>query len=228
MVMIMKLYIAEDDCALARGMQFTLEKDGYETEIFSACQELYKNIERELPDLLLLDWNLPDGDGLELCRKIKKTWDIPVLMITARNMEIDQVVCLEGGADDYIAKPFSLAVLKARITALLRRSGKLSKEFVFQSDKLRMDVKRLKVYKGEQELECSLTEYRLLKIFLENKNKVLQKEWLLNKLWDGKGNFVEENTLFVNIRRLRMKIEDDPGHPVYIKTVHGIGYIWEE
>ena len=119
----MLLYIGEDDLALAAGMKFTLEREEYEVETFGTCGALREAMGRRKPDLLLLDWNLPDGDGLELCRRIKEREDIPALMITARDLEIDQVMCLEGGADDYIAKPFSLSVLKARIRALLRRSG---------------------------------------------------------------------------------------------------------
>lgn len=223
-----KLYIAEDDQALARGMKFTLERDGYQVYVSSTCRELMEQIHKETPDLVLLDWNLPDGDGLELCQELKETGDIPVFMITARNMEMDQVMCLEGGADDYIAKPFSLSVLKARITALLRRSRGTDMIAALRSGDIRMDIKEWKVYKGDQELECSLTECRLLKLFLENKNQVLQKEQLLNKVWDDQGNFVEENTLSVNIRRLRLKLEDDPANPVHIKTIHGIGYLWKE
>ena len=223
-----QLYIAEDDYALARGMKFTLERDGYRVHVSSSCRELMEQTRKETPDLFLLDWNLPDGDGLELCRKLKETWDTPVFMITARNMEMDQVMCLEGGADDYIAKPFSLSVLKAGITALLRRSKGANMITMLRSGDIQMDIKKWKVYKGDQELECSLTECRLLKLFLEHKNQVLQKNQLLNKVWDDQGNFVEENTLSVNIRRLRLKLEDDPANPMYIKTIHGIGYLWKE
>ena len=119
----MLIFLIEDDEALAEGISFMLEKEGYETERFSACSDSRRALEQTQPDLILLDWNLPDGDGLMLCREISEKWKIPILMITARDMEIDQVMCLESGADDYIAKPFSLAVLKARIVALLRRQG---------------------------------------------------------------------------------------------------------
>ena len=225
----MLIFLIEDDEALAEGISFMLEKEGYETERFSACSDSRRALEQTQPDLILLDWNLPDGDGLMLCREISEKWKIPILMITARDMEIDQVMCLESGADDYIAKPFSLAVLKARIAALLRRQGnQTEKNGQLISVQIRVDNKEMRAWKDHEELDLSLTEYRLLKYFLENKNQVLLKEQILSHVWDNGGRFVEENTLMVNIRRLRTKVEKDASHPEYIKTVHGMGYLWEE
>ena len=225
----MLIFLIEDDEALADGISFMLEKEGYETERFSACSDSRRALEQTQPDLILLDWNLPDGDGLMLCREISEKWKIPILMITARDMEIDQVMCLESGADDYIAKPFSLAVLKARIVALLRRQGGQSeKAGQLISGQIRVDNKEMRAWKEDEELDLSLTEYRILKYFLENKNQVLLKEQILSHVWDNGGKFVEENTLMVNIRRLRTKVEKDASHPEYIKTVHGMGYLWEE
>lgn len=225
----MLIFLIEDDEALAEGISFMLEKEGYETERFSACSDSRRALEQTQPDLILLDWNLPDGDGLMLCREISEKWKIPILMITARDMEIDQVMCLESGADDYIAKPFSLAVLKARIAALLRRQGGQSeKAGQLISGQIRVDNKEMRAWKEDEELDLSLTEYRILKYFLENKNQVLLKEQILSHVWDNGGKFVEENTLMVNIRRLRTKVEKDASHPEYIKTVHGMGYLWEK
>lgn len=225
----MLIFLIEDDEALAEGISFMLEKEGYETERFSACSDSRRALEQTQPDLILLDWNLPDGDGLMLCREISEKWKIPILMITARDMEIDQVMCLESGADDYIAKPFSLAVLKVRIVALLRRQGGQSeKAGQLISGQIRVDNKEMRAWKEDGELDLSLTEYRILKYFLENKNQVLLKEQILSHVWDNGGKFVEENTLMVNIRRLRTKVEKDASHPEYIKTVHGMGYLWEE
>ena len=222
----MLIFLIEDDEALAEGISFMLEKEGYETERFSACSDSRRALEQTQPDLILLDWNLPDGDGLMLCREISEKWKIPILMITARDMEIDQVMCLESGADDYIAKPFSLAVLKARIVALLRRQGGQSeKAGQLISGQIRVDNKEMRAWKEDEELDLSLTEYRILKYFLENKNQVLLKEQILSHVWDNGGKFVEENTLMVNIRRLRTKVEKDASHPEYIKTVHGMGYL---
>lgn len=225
----MLIFLIEDDEALAEGISFMLVKEEYETERFSACSDSRRALEQTQPDLILLDWNLPDGDGLMLCREISEKWKIPILMITARDMEIDQVMCLESGADDYIAKPFSLAVLKARIAALLRRQGGQSeKAGQLISGQIRVDNKEMRAWKEDEELDLSLTEYRILKYFLENKNQVLLKEQILSHVWDNGGKFVEENTLMVNIRRLRTKVEKDASHPEYIKTVHGMGYLWEE
>ena len=225
----MLIFLIEDDEALAEGISFMLVKEGYETERFSAFSDSRRALEQIQPDLILLDWNLPDGDGLMLCREISEKWKIPILMITARDMEIDQVMCLESGADDYIAKPFSLAVLKARIAALLRRQGGQSeKAGQLISGQIRVDNKEMRAWKEDEELDLSLTEYRILKYFLENKNQVLLKEQILSHVWDNGGKFVEENTLMVNIRRLRTKVEKDASHPEYIKTVHGMGYLWEE
>ena len=225
----MLIFLIEDDEALAEGISFMLVKEGYETERFSACSDSRRALEQTQPDLILLDWNLPDGDGLMLCREISEKWKIPILMITARDMEIDQVMCLESGADDYIAKPFSLAVLMARIVALLRRQGGQSeKAGQLISGQIRVDNKEMRAWKEDEELDLSLTEYRILKYFLENKNQVLLKEQILSHVWDNGGKFVEENTLMVNIRRLRTKVEKDASHPEYIKTVHGMGYLWEE
>ena len=225
----MLIFLIEDDEALAEGISFMLEKEGYETERFSACSDSRRALEQTQPDLILLDWNLPDGDGLMLCREISEKWKIPILMITARDMEIDQVMCLESGADDYIAKPFSLAVLKARIVALLRRQGGQSeKAGQLISGQIRVDNKEMRAWKEDEELDLSLTENHMQKYLLENKNQVLLKEQILSHVWDNGGKFVEENTLMVNIRRLRTKVEKDASHPEYIKTVHGMGYLWEE
>lgn len=224
----MQIFLIEDDDVLAEGIIFTLNREGYETRWFATCRESREALMKTPPDLVLLDWNLPDGDGLKLCGEIRKSSSVPVLMITARDLEIDQVMCLESGADDYIAKPFSLAVLKARIAALLRRQkgGETPQRLV--SGEISLREKEMKAYRGEKELDLSLTEFRLLKYFLENKNQVLLKEQILARVWDEGGNFVEENTLMVNVRRLRTKIEEDASHPKYIKTVHGMGYLWEE
>ncbi len=225
----MLIYLVEDDAGLSRGIAFSLERDGYDVQQFSTCQAVRSALFLKSPDLILLDWNLPDGDGLKLCQEIHQKISVPVLMITARDLEIDQVMCLEAGADDYISKPFSLAVLKARITALLRRQKQLQKNLSeLCSGSIRLNTKEMKAWKNNKKLDLSLTECRLLQFLLENKNQVLLKEQILSHVWDISGAFVEENTLMVNIRRLRTKIEDDPSHPSYIKTIHGMGYLWEE
>ncbi len=225
----MRILIIEDDEALSKGMAFTMEKEGYQVNCRPGYEQGLAAVRKAIPDLILLDWNLPDGDGLELCRKIKEFSPVPILMITARDMEMDEVMCLESGADDYIAKPFSLAVLKARVSALFRRynTGQDAGRLLMSGD-ISIDEAAMKAYKGDRALDLSLTEFRLLKYLMENKNQVLLKEQILEHVWDMGGDFVEENTLTVNIRRLRRKLETASSGPGYIKTVHGMGYLWEE
>lgn len=224
----MKVLIIEDDRGLNRGISFALEQEGYEVRSafdLRSGEVLYK---QEGPDVLLLDLNLPDGDGIDFCKKVRQESDIPVLMLTARDMEVDEIMGLSSGADDYITKPFSVSVLKLRLEKALKRSGSGKGELQESgieicSGMVRLNTKSLRAYCEGQELELSMTEFRLLQYFLENKNQVLLKEQILQYVWDQDGNFVEENTLPVNISRLRKKIGNDS-----IKTIHGMGYLWEE
>ena len=149
-------------------------------------------------------------------------------MLTARDMETDEIMGLSSGADDYMTKPFSVAVLKLRLEKLLGRKGEKAKSHTLSSGDIVMDTDLIKVWKAQQEMECSVTEFKILKYFLENKNQVLTQNQILEAVWDWEGKFVNPNTLQVNIRRLRKKIEEDPSRPRFIKTIHGIGYIWEE
>lgn len=226
-----KILIVEDDKGLKNGIAFTLEQEGYQVFTAGSIAEGRELFHREELGAVLLDLNLPDGDGLSLCREIHSTSEVPVLILTARDMEIDEVMGLKSGADDYITKPFSLAVLGARLESILRRAGKRNGEESAQqalsSGSIRLLPDAMKAFKNGEEIELSLTEFRILRYFLEHQNQVLLKEQILQKVWDTDGNFVEENTLPVNIRRLRKKIEDDPAAPCYIKTIHGMGYLWE-
>lgn len=224
----MKVLIIEDDRGLNRGISFALEQEGYEVRSafdLASGETLYK---QERPDALLLDLNLPDGDGIEFCQKVRLESNLPVLMLTARDMEVDEIMGLSSGADDYITKPFSISVLKIRLDNALKRKSIACSQLnpvgmELKSGKISLNSKTLRVYNGEKELELSMTEFRLLQYFLENKNQVLLKEQILQHIWDLEGNFVEENTLSVNISRLRRKLGNDS-----IKTIHGMGYLWEE
>lgn len=224
----MKVLIIEDDRGLNRGISFALEQEGYEVRSafdLASGEALYK---QERPDALLLDLNLPDGDGIEFCQKVRLESNLPVLMLTARDMEVDEIMGLSSGADDYITKPFSISVLKIRLDNALKRKSIACSQLnpvgmELKSGKISLNSKTLRVYNGEKELELSMTEFRLLQYFLENKNQVLLKEQILQHIWDLEGNFVEENTLSVNISRLRRKLGNDS-----IKTIHGMGYLWEE
>ena len=176
-------------------------------------------------DIVILDCNLPDGTGFELCREARACSDIPILMLTARDTEMDEIKALELGVNDYVSKPFSLGVLKARIKRILKERQGAEK---ITSGVLSIDPGMCKVYKRGEEIQLSRLEYRLLLYLVENKNHILSKEQILEKIWDSDGKYVDNNTVSVNISRLRTRIEDDASKPIWIRTVHGIGYIWKE
>ncbi len=224
----MKILVIEDDQGLRQGIAFSLTQEGYQVLQASSGKEGYRLFLQESPQGILLDLNLPDMDGNDLCRKIRETSQVPILMLTARDMETDEVMGLSQGADDYMTKPFSIAVLKLRLAKLLDRNMEKEEAHILRSGDIVLDQDLIKVWKENQEMECSVTEYRILKYFLENKNQVLTQNQILEAVWDLDGKFVNPNTLQVNIGRLRKKIEKDPSSPRYIKTIRGIGYIWEE
>ena len=224
----MKILVIEDDQGLRQGIAFSLTQEGYQALQASSGKEGYRLFLQESPQGILLDLNLPDMDGNDLCRKIRETSQVPILMLTARDMETDEIMGLSQGADDYMTKPFSIAVLKLRLAKLLDRNMEKEEAHILRSGDITLDPELIKVWKGNREMECSVTEYKILKYFLENKNQVLTQNQILEAVWDREGKFVNPNTLQVNIGRLRKKIGEDPSRPGYIKTVHGIGYIWEE
>lgn len=218
------ILIIEDDTDLQDGLSFSLQAEGYQTRTASTVKEGLRIFHEQGCDLLLLDCNLPDGNGFDLCARIKGERDIPIFMLTARDTEMDEVKALETGMDDFMSKPFSLAVLKARIKKLLRRD---TLQVPLSSGDIRIDRNTCKVYKNQTEIHCSRTEYQLLLYFAEHAGRVLSKEQILDSVWDSQGNYVDENTVSVNIRRLRSKLEDDPKHPKHLVNVYGIGYIWK-
>ena len=220
-----KILIIEDDEDLREGLAFSLQMDGYEIRCAGTKREGLERIRGESFDLVLLDCNLPDGSGFDLCTQIGAGETIPVFMLTARNTEMDEVKALELGVDDFMSKPFSLAVLKARIKKLLQRRSQTCR---IVSGGICVDKNACKVYKNETEIPCSKVEYQLLLYLMENRNQVVSKEQILEKVWDSQGKYVDDNTVSVNIRRLRGKIEDDPKNPKRICTVHGMGYVWKE
>ncbi|OPJ61440.1 response regulator transcription factor [Clostridium oryzae] len=220
-----EILIIEDDLDLQEGLKYTLEMDGYKVEAAGTEKEGLEAVKMHSFDILILDCNLPDGSGFELCTLIRQFSDVPIIMLTARDTEMDEVNALQLGVDDYMSKPFSIAVLKVRIKKLLARQKEPER---IESNGICIDKRICKVYKKGEELDCTKLEYRMLIYFLENKNQVLSKEQILDHIWDQEGKYVDENTVSVNVRRLRTKIEDDPAVPAFIKTVHGIGYIWKE
>lgn len=216
------ILIIEDDADLREGLEYTLSGEGYQILTAENAERGRKLWKTSSYDLILLDCNLPDGNGFSLCSEIRESSDVFILMLTARDTELDEVKALEMGVDDYMSKPFSIAVLKARIKKLLSR--KSEKQWI-SSNGIRLDKSSCQVICKEEVLELSKIEYKLLLYFLENPGQILSKEQILERIWDKDGKFVDENTVSVNIRRLRRKIEADPQ---WIQTVHGLGYIWRE
>jgi two-component system response regulator RegX3 len=177
-------------------------------------------------DLIILDINLPDGNGMDLCQMIRNRSDVPIVFLTANDMEIDIVSGFETGADDYITKPFSLAILRARILAQLRKTAEKPKSGKYVENGICFDFDAMVFTKNGKEIELSKTEQKLLRILVENRGSILARDVLIDRVWSDASDFVNENALSVTIRRLRNKLEDDPSQPVYIQTVYGIGYSW--
>jgi len=175
-------------------------------------------------DLVILDVMMPKMDGWQVCREIRQYSKVPIIMLTARDTELDEIKALELGADDYMSKPFSVAVLKARVKKMLKNT----EHSILKSGNIRVDLSNGKVTKNEEEIELSSTELKLLVYFIKNTGLILSKEQILMKIWENDGEFVDDNIVSVNIRRLRIKIESDAKNPQHIKTVHGMWYIWKE
>lgn len=219
-----KILIIEDDSDLREGLAFALELEGYETAQARTLRDARALLEETPWDLLLLDCNLPDGSGFDLVAELHGVCATPVFMLTARNTEMDEVKALELGVADYMSKPFSLAVLRARIRRILQAQ---TPSAMVTSGGITIDRKAAQVFRGEKKIDLSKIEYQLLCYLVENREQVLTKEQILARVWDAQGKFVDENTLSVTIRRLRAKIERDPKHPELIRTLHGIGYVWK-
>ncbi|MGL5067635.1 MAG: response regulator transcription factor [Sarcina sp.] len=223
------ILILEDDKAINKGIKFNLEMDGY--KVFGAfnIKEAKEIVINNKIEFMILDVNLPDGSGFDFCKEVRVNSNVPIIFLTACDLEVDQLMAFEFGADDYITKPFSISILKQRITAILKRC-KVEKveNLLVRSGEFELDTERLSLKKGEENIILAPTEYKIIKLFIENKGQVLTRELILEKLWDDDAEFVEEHTLTVNISRLRNKIEDNPKKPKYIKTVYGMGYIWQE
>jgi len=219
------ILILEDDESLNRGIAFTFEKDGYDAVSAGSIKDGKRMLEQHRIDLIILDLGLPDGNGLDLCKEIRTYSNVPIIMLTACDLETDEVSGLLSGADDYITKPFSLAVLRARVEALLRRT-EAENRHIIRSGEYKLDTDLCRFFRGDEEIPVSVTEFKLLSFLMTNAGQVLSKEQILSALWDSAGNFVDDNTLPVNISRLRAKLEDDPKAPRTIRTIHGIGYIW--
>ena len=178
-------------------------------------------------DLVILDVSLPDGSGFDICKRIRQASKVPIMFLTAMDEETDIIMGLDIGGDDYITKPFKLAVFMSRINALLRRSDNFNQaDTELNSNGIRVQLLKGEVYKNNVQVELTAREYKLLCLFMENPDEVLSPEQILNRLWDCDENYIDNNSLTVYIRRLRTKIEDDPGNPKRIVTVRRMGYKW--
>jgi len=223
-----RLFLLEDDPGLIDGLSYSLLRSGYALETAATVSEAKEKLLTRRFDLLLLDVTLPDGTGFALCDWLRARGNrVPIIFLTALDDEVNMVRGLDMGGDDYITKPFKLSVLFSRISAVLRRSGDRAEgRTELCSAGVRMDLLQGKAYLGDRPVELTGGEYRLLRCLMEHPDQILSAEQLLAHLWDCDGHFVDNNTLSVYIRRLRMKIETDPAHPLRIVTVRGMGYQW--
>lgn len=225
-----KLLLLEDDISLVDGLTYSLEKNGFGVEVVRTIKEAERVLAmRGDFALLLFDVTLPDGNGFKLCEKLRAAGDqTPIIFLTASDEETSIIRGLDCGGDDYITKPFKVGELCSRIRALLRRSaGENTEDHVLRSGELVINLAEGRVFLRGESVDFTGAEYRLLCLFLQNKGRVLTRTAILDKLWDGAGNFVDSNTLSVYVRRLREKLEDNPSVPEHLKTVRGVGYKWE-
>lgn len=218
----MKLLLVEDDQGIVENLTAFLKEENFEVEAVNGQKDAICCLEEKKYDLMLLDVSLADGNGFAVCAAAKAITDIPVIFLTASGDEYSVVTGLDMGADDYIAKPFRPRELVSRMKSVLRRCGKANA--IFEIGKLSIDTVKGTVLKAGEEVFLSALEYRLLLMFVNHRGEVLSRNRLLEEIWDIAGEFVNDNTLTVYIKRLREKIEDDPQKPMYIKTIRGMGY----
>ncbi len=225
----MIIQIVEDDRALSDGIALALKEPDLEFIQDAAVREAKESFGEKYPELIILDVNLPDGSGYDYLKWVRERSQLPVLVLTVNDMEMDEVKGLTLGADDYMAKPFSLAVLRARIQALMRR-GRIQSQssYVYEEDGFLFDFGSLVFTREGQPLSLSVNEQRLLRLFVENRGRVLTRNVLIDRLWSDGGEYVDENALSVTVNRLRSKLEDKRDDISYIKTIYGQGYMWKK
>ena len=222
-----QIFFEEDDLSLIGGLSFAMQRQGYQVQVARTCMEAEAMWEGRRCDLVILDVTLPDGSGFDLCQKIRQSSKVPIMFLTAADEETDMIMGLDIGGDDYITKPFKLAVFLSRVNALLRRCDNFKRtDNELSSNEIQIQLLKGEVYKHGALLELTAGEYKLLRFFMEHPNQVLSSEQILSRLWDCEENYIDSNTLTVYIRRLRTKIEDDPKEPKRIVTVRRMGYKW--
>ena len=222
-----RILIVEDDRALGDGLCLALRDPSLELALCRTLSAAREALEAGGFDLLILDVNLPDGNGLDFLRRLRAGANpVPVILLTANDMETDIVAGLESGADDYVTKPFSLAVLRARVNAQLRRDRGAVPSGPLVLDGFSFDFERMEFRRDGRSVDLSKTEQKLLRILVENRGRTLPRELLVDRVWTGGAEYVDENALSVTVKRLRGKLEETPSKPRYLKTVYGIGYTW--
>lgn len=214
----------EDDETIRLGLRYYLKQENFEVIENEKCEGTLELIKKENPSLILLDLNLPDGDGFELFKKIKKEKDIPIIFLTANDLEVSIVMGLDMGADDYITKPFKARELVSRIKNVLRRANKTQNENIIEIEDVKIDLNQAKVFKKEKDVFLTALEYKILLILALNRGTVFTREKILADIWDVNEAYVNDNTLTVYIKRIREKIEEDPNNPKIIITVRAVGY----
>ncbi len=222
-----KILLVEDDSTLAMGLEYSLEDEGMDVKIVDNIKDAYTTFKNDNFHLILLDVTLPDGTGYELCKRIRAESQVPIIFLTACDDEVNVVLGLDIGGDDYVTKPFRVKELISRINAVIRRNRlkeSNNRNTLINLEKIKIDLLANKVYKDGEEIFLTPIEFKLISILASNPNRVMSRNQILEKIWDYSGDYIDDNTLSVHIRRLREKIEDDAAAPNYIMTVRGIGY----
>ncbi len=218
------IFYAEDDGGIAQAVKEYLEGQGCAVTIFVTIGDMKRHMLCGHPDVVLVDWNMPDGQGDDFCRWLRTRWtELPIIFLTVRGDSPDIVSGFQSGADDYVVKPFAPDVLYSRILALLRRAGQVQ-ETVFHCDALTLDTGRMTAFRNQEEIVLSQPEYQVLSLLMTNKGKTVTRRQLLEQVWDSSGNYVNDNTLTVTVKRLREKL----GNPACLKTVRSFGYRMED
>lgn len=224
-----RILLLEDDLSLISGLSFALKKQGFEIENARTIKEAGEYWRKGRYNLLILDVSLPDGCGFEFCKMVRKESEVPIIFLTASDEEMNIIMGLYIGGDDYITKPFKLGVLVSRVNALLRRTKSIRKnDAELVSNGIKINLLQTVVYKNGEQIELTAGEYKLLCLFMQNPNIVLTKDQILQRLWDCDADYIDSSTLTVYIRRLRIKVENNPSEPEMILTVRGMGYKWNE
>ena len=224
-----RILLLDDDLSLISGLSFALKKQGFEIENARTIKEAGEYWRKGRYALLILDVSLPDGCGFEFCKMVRKESEVPIIFLTASDEEMDIIMGLDIGGDDYITKPFKLGVLVSRVNALLRRTKSIRKnDAELVSNGIKINLLQTVVYKNGEQIELTAGEYKLLCLFMQNPNIVLTKDQILQRLWDCDADYIDSSTLTVYIRRLRIKVENNPSEPEMILTVRGMGYKWNE